>query len=288
MKRTPKRLDHPAISYFIGLMVILIMLTVLGGMIYHFAFSSQGPGLLMPLVNKYNEKHTSTILKSAQLHQESEIHEHFHQFVDYQEAPEALRPVCYICHSNLPHSKNKQIRAMLNIHTEFFMCETCHLKNEAGIPIEYKWYNPLEATPQGPFFGTAYDPGTGELSMVDDHISRIAPYFRKGAALESTLHMQNAPLARDYLEVRDRLTPEQRASVTKKFHININPKGPECHTCHSSKSILDFKKLGFSPKRTTDIEHLNIVGLITKYNEFYLPDLFKQQENNRTEDQGRP
>ena len=186
-----------------------------------------------------------------------------------------LRPTCFICHSNLPHHKTKKIRAMLNMHTNYLACETCHLKNDGKNTVVYKWYSPVEANPKGPFFGTAYDPETGELEMVHSHFAKIAPFYKEDGKLISIVHMQDAPSARDFVRVRDRLTPEQREGITKQFHVDILPKGPKCQTCHAVNGRLDFKALGFSPKRTVDIEELNIKGIITKYDEFYLPDLFK-------------
>lgn len=277
MKRDPERLEHPWSVYLIGLLVLLMALFVLGGMINHLAFSSHGPGLLLPLVKKFQEKE-SDILKEFKKHRKAEEHRHFHRIVDYPETPDELQPTCFICHSKLPHSKVKKIRAMLNMHTNFFVCETCHLEIKEEDTVVYKWYSPLEKDPQGPFFGTSYDPESAELERADAHLSKIAPFYMKGESLESTLHMQQGEMARDYVRVRDQLTPEQREGVTKKFHEDIQPKGPECHTCHASDGILDYKKLGFSEKRILDLENLSIKGMITKYDEFYLPDLFKQYD----------
>ncbi len=147
---------------------------------------------------------------------------------------------------------------MLNMHTNYLACETCHLKKNEGETVVYKWYSPVEKNPKGPFFGTAYDPETGELEMVNDHFAKIAPFYEKNGNLTSTVQMQDAPLAMDFVKIRDQLTPEQRKDVTKRFHVDILAKGPDCQTCHSTKGILDFKALGFSPKRTVDIEELNI------------------------------
>jgi hypothetical protein len=166
----------------------------------------------------------------------------------------------------------------LNMHTNYLACETCHLEITAGETVVYKWYSPVENNPRGPFFGTSYDPETGELEMVNDHFSKIAPFYEKEGKLIPTVHMQKSEMARDYMMVRDRLTPEQREGITQKFHMDILGKGPECQTCHASGGRLDFKKLDFSVKRTIDLEELNIKGLITKYDEFYLPDLFKQAD----------
>ena len=162
------------------------------------------------------------------------------------------------------------------MHTQYFVCETCHIKEKQGTKIVYKWYNPLNKNPKGPFFGTSYDPETGNIAKVKDLLSKIAPYFKTGDTIESAIQMQDAPLAQDYMKVRDKLTPEQRDGVKKKFHENIKPKGYDCSTCHSQKGILDFKKLGFAENRIEDLEQLNIKGLMTKYRTFYLPNLFKE------------
>jgi hypothetical protein len=275
MNVDPKRQEHPKSVYLIGIFVWLIILFVLAGVVNHLAFSSRGPGLLIPLLKKIQKKE-SPILEEFKKHREAEEHRHFHHFVDVPQPPEALRPTCFICHSNLPHNKTKKIRAMLNMHTNYLACETCHLKKSEGETVAYKWYSPVEKNPQGPFFGTAYDPETGELEMVNDHFSKIAPFYMNAGQLTPTVHMQNAPMARDYVRVWDQLTPEQRDGVTQRFHVDILGKGPDCQTCHSATGMLDFKALGFSPKRTVDLEQLNIKGIITKYDEFYLPDLFKE------------
>jgi hypothetical protein len=274
MSTAPKRVDHPKSVYLIGIFVWCIILFVLAGVVNHLAFSSRGPGLLIPLVKKIQKKE-SPILVAFKKHRAAEEHQHFHHFVDVPPLPETQRPTCYICHSNLPHSKTKKIRSMLNMHTNYVACETCHLKTTEGRTVIYKWYSPLEENPQGPFFGTAYDPETGELGINYDRYAKIAPFYEENGKLTTITHVQDAPMARDFVRIRDQLTPEQREGVTKRFHVDILGKGPECQVCHATKSRLDFKALGFSAKRTVDIQQLNIKGIITKYDQFYLPDLFK-------------
>ena len=256
---------------------MLITVVVLAGVLYHLAFSSYGPKLLMPVKEKIFEKSESTILTEAKRFEDLEKHRHFHNIVSFPQAPESVRPVCFICHSDYPHSKKKKVRSLLNMHTQYFVCETCHIKEKEGAKIVYKWYNPLYGDPSGPFFGTSYDPETGNIAKVEDLISKIAPYFITGNTIESAIQMQEAPLAQDYMKVRDKLTPEQRDGVKNKFHVNIKPEGHECNACHWKDSILDFKKLGFAENRIVDLEQLNVKGLITKYKEFYLPNLFKEE-----------
>ena len=273
MSREPKRQNHPKSVYLIGIFVWLIILFVGAGVVNHLAFSSRGPGLLIPLVKKIRKQ--VPILAALRKPGETEEHRHFHHFIELPRLPEALRSTCGICHPDLAHNKTRKIRAMLNMHTNYLACETCHLKKEEGRTVVYKWFSPVEKNPRGPFFGTSYDPNTGELEMVQDHFSKITPFFAENGQLKTVAHEQDAPMARDYMKIRDRLTPEQRKDETRRFHVDTLEKGQDCQACHSTKGLLDFKALGFSPKRAIDIEELNIKGMITKYDEFYLPDLFK-------------
>jgi hypothetical protein len=275
MNRDPKRQKHPKSVYLISIFVWLIILFVSAGVVNHLAFSSHGPGLLTPLLKKIQKKESPAQV-ALNKHREAEEHQRFHHMVPVPQPPEALQPTCYICHSNLPHSKTKKIRAMLNMHSNYLACETCHLEKTEGEIVVYKWYSPVEKDPKGPFFGTAYNPDTGELETVNDQLSKIAPFYERNCKFTAIVQMRGAAQAKNYVKIRDQLTPEQRKSETKRFHVDILAKGPACQTCHSTKGILDFKVLGFSPKRTVDVEELNIKGIITKYDEFYLPDLFKE------------
>jgi hypothetical protein len=271
----PKRLNHPKSVYVIGFIFKIITLSVLIGAIYQVTFSPHGPAVLVPIQKKVQEAQKSEILEEVKRQEEYEKHRHFHNVVEYPTLPDNMRPVCYICHSDYPHSKSKKVRALLNMHTEFFVCETCHIEERKDVGIVYKWYNPYNSNPQGPFFGTSYDPETGNLMEVEDLFSKIAPYFETPeGTLESALKIQDAPLAQDYMKVRDKLTPEQRDNVKKKFHVSIKPKGHECKKCHSKKGLLNLTELGFSANRTVDIEQLNIKGMVTKYEKFYIPNLF--------------
>jgi len=282
-----KRLNHPLIAYFLGIIIIVIALTVLLGVLHHLTISHHGPQLLKPVLNAFQKRNQSVILDEAKIQEEFERHNHFHEIIAYPEIPESKRPVCFICHSALPHTKNKKIRALMNMHTQYLVCETCHIKEKPGAKIVYKWYSPLEATPKGPFFGTGYNSEKNTLISGDPY-SKIAPFFKSefsdaaassaaGAnGLSSAIQMLDAPVAQDFIKVRDRLTPEQRDTVKSKFHQNIKPKGYECKTCHTEKSLLDFRDLGFSEKRISDLTTLEIIGVITKYEEFYLPDILKE------------
>jgi hypothetical protein len=272
----PKRLSHPLISYLLGFILLALALVVFVGVVHHLTISHHGPGLLQPFLEKHQERQKSKILDEARRHAEFEKHRHFHNLVaDTPQLPEDLRPVCFICHSDLPHSKNKRIRSLMNLHTQFFTCETCHIKEKPGTTIVYKWYNPLDPNPPGPFYGTSYDAESGSLSLGKDLISKIAPYFKseKEGKVWPAIQIQDAPMARDFVKIRDRLSPQQREGIKNKFHENIKAKGHECNQCHTENSILDFKQLGFVENRAENLKKLVVVGMIQKYESWYLPEL---------------
>ncbi len=284
MPAEPKHLNHPLIAYVIGSIIMALTLIVLVGVIHHLTVSHHGPGLLRWLLEKHQAQRKSQILDEARRFEEFEKHRHFHNVADDPpQLPESMRPVCFICHSDLPHSKNKRIRALMNIHTQFFVCETCHIKEKPGSTVVYKWYNPLDKNPPGPFYGTSYDPETGSLSLGKDLISKIAPYFKseENDDLVPAIQVQDEPLARDYMKIRDKLSPEQREGIKNKFHENIKPKGHNCKTCHTENSILDFRQLEFSENRTANLKQLVVADMLAKYEEFYLPELLDFPESER-------
>ena len=127
-KTTQQRRNHPIASYLIGSVFIVLSAIVFVGIVYHLTISNHGPQLLKPLVGMYLEKNKSEILAEAKRLEDLEVHQHFHHLTKYPQLPENLRPVCYICHSDLPHSKNQEIRSLLNMHTQFIVCETCHIE----------------------------------------------------------------------------------------------------------------------------------------------------------------
>jgi hypothetical protein len=275
----PLRVNHPLISYVIGFIFVLLTLVVFLGIVHHLTISQRGPGLLRPLWEKYRARGRSELVDEVRRAAQLEKHRHFHNVApEYPRLPEDKRPVCFICHSEYPHSKNKRIRALMNLHTQFFVCETCHIKEQAGTTVVYKWYNPLNQNPPGTFYGTSYDPATGSLSKGKDLLSRIAPFYQDQTtdALRPAVLVQDAPLARDYMRVRDTLSPEQREGIKNIFHEKIKPQGYGCKTCHAEKSLLNFERLGFSANRIENLKKLSVIGLLSNYDEFYLPEFFSE------------
>lgn len=278
MKGESKRSDHPLSAYLLGGFFIGLLFVVFAGVVHHLTLSPRGPGLFRPSPDDPPQEERSAILDMAKQVEEFEKHRHFHSIVENPTIPENKRPVCFICHSDFPHRTNKKVRALLNIHTQFLFCETCHIRNKPGKRIVYKWYNPLTKDPQGSFYGTGYQPGTDMLMKGDGGLTKIAPYYASEATGELKLAVleQDAPLARDYMRVRDRLRPEQREGLKNKFHGDVKSRNFECKQCHSEQGVLNFKELEFSDTRMANLLSLEVVGILDKYEQFHMPKLFEQ------------
>lgn len=287
MSAAKKRMHHPLLSYVIGLFFILLTIVVFVGVAHHLALSHHGPEIIGGMVEQYEAQTKSVIMDEAQRRAEMEKHNHFHNSPsEYPQPPENMKPVCFICHSDFPHTKNKRIRSLMNMHTQFFTCETCHIKEQPDREIVYKWYNPLNNNPKGPFFGTRYDPATGNLIDGEDQIAKISPFLipvsknNNGQPvtgknqLLSVIQQQDTPFAKDYVKVRDQLSPAEREGVKNKFHKEIKPKGHSCKDCHAENSLLNFKQLGFSNNRIKYLKTLEITGMLAHYDDFHLPELF--------------
>ena len=203
-----------------------------------------------------------------------EVHDHFHHLPDAPEIDAQHQSQCLMCHSLLPHSKNERIRVMMNMHSDFLNCETCHYKKDRG-SLRYVWYDlvPDEMLTSGPKFGTDYDPETGMLLGTENHFSKITPARIVDGTTETLFMPQSHALAKDYLAVKDHLTPGEREMAKKKFHGDIDGKGWACKDCHQKDGVLPFAELGFAPQRVQGLENLEIVGLFEKYEVFHLPNL---------------
>lgn len=181
---------------------------------------------------------------------------------------------CRVCHPLYPHRENKLVRAFLNMHTGFMLCEVCHLKKENIADYIFDWNDTENATFSGEPFGTYYNPKTDKSPTSEHFISRIAVFAKdKGLLTDS----EDIGKAKEFLAKEKNLSTDQRAQALDYFHRQIAKKeiSVACDECHSSHSILNFRHLGFDPKKAHNLKMLNIKGLVTKYETFYFPQMLR-------------
>ncbi len=265
-----ERDSHPIWAWFVSMILWVICIMIIVGIVVRIGFDDSMAH------NAAKGSGKKVVSESALLKQveEAVVHEkkaHFHNLMK-DPTEEGKQPVCFYCHGNLPHKKQKMVRSLLNMHTQFIGCATCHVDGIPEEKITVKWANYSGIKPGGKPFGISYNPETGALEKTDDYYSKIIP-FVNDKMLEIP---EDMPDAQDFIKIRGELSPSEQAKVKAKFHRNIGAKGRFCTRCHrTDESFIPFKELGFSEQRINDLTGLNVVSIVQKYKEFYMPAIFK-------------
>jgi hypothetical protein len=201
------------------------------------------------------------------------------------------KQACFYCHGDYPHDSQPMVRTLLNMHTQFIGCMTCHT-DEDKIPeasYQFEWLNYSGIEVSGPHYGTSLNPNTGALVETDDFYSKIVVYTEEGAELRLLELVENNPDVQEFAKLASggELSDEDREGLKRRFHTMVKDEGRKCSVCHTEEdeSYLPFKKLGFDQQRISDLTNLNIIGVVDKYVEFHLPDLLKNGDVEEDEKQ---
>ncbi|MCK4709955.1 MAG: hypothetical protein KAU21_15150 [Gammaproteobacteria bacterium] len=266
------RRGHPVISFLtafiLGCIILILFFEV-------FVALGSHAGLFQDEEEKKPE-----LLQTLRLDRFTEKKRHFHHEMKEDKVNLGNKPVCFECHGDYPHSKEPMIRTLMNMHTQFAGCMTCHV-DEKKVPekyYSYKWLNYSGIKVKGKHFGTDIDPITGYLQETDDLYSKIVVYSNESGQEKLLEVTEDDPEVQDFLEIKDQLNDRDKEALKKRFHKIVKPKGRFCSRCHTKeeKSLLPFKELGFSERRISDLTNLNIIGIVEKYKKFYMPKLIRR------------
>ncbi len=264
-----KRRDHPVESF--------VTTVILFGVIVALLFS-----LFAVLADKLGiskVKEEPAILEKLREERTTERLRHFHNAPLVNKVLLGKKHICFSCHGDFPHSKEPMIRTLMNMHTQFIGCMTCHNDprkiKESTLSFEWLNYSGIEV--KGKPFGTSKNEKTGYLSTTDDYYSKIVAYTNQDNEKKLLEITEDTKEAKEFIAIRDRLTDIDKEAIKKSFHKIVMPKGRFCSRCHTEekKSYLPFRALGFSDRRISDVTNLNIIGLVEKYKTFYMPKLLK-------------
>jgi len=267
------RREHPVISFLtatiLGCIILVLFLEV-------FVALGEHAGLF-----KDEDEDKPEILQELRLERFSEKKRHFHHELKVDKVNMGKKPVCFQCHGDYPHSKEPMIRTLMNMHTQFIGCMTCHTdeKKVAEKTFEIEWLNYSGIEVKGKPFGTELDSKTGYLADTDDWYSKIVVYSDYSGDRELLEITEDDPEVQEFMKVKDQLTDKDKEALKKRFHRIVMPKGRFCSSCHTQedKSLLPLRQLGFTDQRIYDLTNLNIVGLVEKYKKFYMPKLMSRQ-----------
>jgi len=188
---------------------------------------------------------------------------HFHMIDEYVSQPEPNPPLCLTCHGTYPHGKEKKVRSLLNFHTGFIACAVCHVrKDSVDKNFSFAWV----------------DRETGQMrSTVEGaygkYPARLFPIVVSDGGEKSVFRPITKEAAQQYLEVKDKYTPDQVAQAKVKLHSGISKKPVFCTDCHKQDGYLPFAQLGFSENRVQHLVSTEVTGMLEKYDTFYLPSV---------------
>jgi len=266
------RRNHPLYSFVITFVLCVIILALLFEL-------TIAVGTKMGM---FEEKPQPTLVKKLAELRFTEKKRHFHNEPKGNFVNQGKKPVCFYCHGDYPHFTLPMVRSLLNMHTQFIGCMTCHndprkIDEET---LSFDWLNYSGIAVTGKPFGTSINPATGFVVETDDYYSKIVAFTTSGGDKQLLEMTEDSPDVREFIQMRGEFTDREREIYKKTLHKFVSPKGRFCTRCHSKqeKGYLPFEKLGFSPQRVADLTNINIVGIVQKYRHFYMPTLLKYKD----------
>ncbi len=205
--------------------------------------------------------------------EEQEVKGHFHHVGMKVETDK--NSICIRCHGAVPHDRAKTIRAFLNMHAFYMACETCHVRPaKEQKSYVFRWYDKktgqIVANPRGL--------NTLNESMYGNYSAKISPGMVKQ---DGSFQFVNGPKAlafvERYLKEEDLLDDTQKSKMKKVIHRLVNSDPLICDGCHTKKTspYLPFTSLGYPQRRLRELTSTEVVGMINKYQKFYIPNLLK-------------
>ncbi|MES9970903.1 MAG: hypothetical protein ABW092_12790 [Candidatus Thiodiazotropha sp.] len=182
---------------------------------------------------------------------------------------------CIRCHGAVPHDRAKTIRAFLNMHAFYMACETCHIRpTNNSSKYEFRWYDKQTGKI------TSNPPGLNTLdeSMYGNYAAKISPGESDSKGNFKFINgAKELDFVERYLKQESRLNDTQKSKMKKVIHRNVNEDPLICDGCHTIRETpyLPFTRLGYPKRRLHELTSTEVVGMINKYQKFYIPNLLK-------------
>lgn len=273
-----RRRDHPFISF----LTTIILFAIIASLIFELTVTVGAK------LGIFVEEEAPKLMQELKAQRVTERNRHFHNEPVEDLINLGQKTVCVSCHGDFPHSKEPMIRTLMNMHTQFIGCMTCHNDSEKieQESLSFSWLNFSSIEVTGQPYGIDVDANTGYLLETDDYYSKIVAYSNTENGKQLLEIPASDPKAQEFLAIKDQLSDADQEAVKNLFHKSASPQGRECSLCHTEEkdSYLPYRELGFSEQRISDLTNLNIIGIVEKYKKFYLPNLFKEQTSSLDEE----
>jgi hypothetical protein len=201
--------------------------------------------------------------------------EHFHNLDASVDVREWVPNLCLICHGSLSHSKNKDTRALYNMHTYFCACEVCHMK---GDNLIYKWFDTQTGEPIERISDRVEElVPTGTYSGNYD--AKIVPCILEGPTVVRMDQPVTEEYAKEYLQIWSQYSYDQQSQAKLELHRQLTKEPVKCTDCHQKKDpYLDFKRLGYPKHLCDEFAGTEVAKMVEKYKSLKLPTMFRPEE----------
>jgi len=184
---------------------------------------------------------------------------------------------CVYCHGEVPHDKDKEIRAFLNMHSFSVSCEVCHIEKERS--WQFNWYevksgdrvaNPVSLNEK--IISTWSLQGYKKIKDTSSlYGAKISLYDKNEDEFFS--NDDDLDIAKNYMKKYKSFSNQERKQKKDRMHKKILKEPYECDYCHGrEQKYMDYAKLGYPPRRVKKLNDSAIVGMIGKYKKFYFPE----------------
>jgi hypothetical protein len=192
---------------------------------------------------------------------------------------------CVRCHGDVPHDLAKEVRSFLNMHVFYVACETCHVRpGDDESLLVFRWYdkvtgetapNPVELVQIENAYRTEAD-FQRQYITYGNYGAKIAPGRVTQGEFSFLIGREMTEFVDNYLAQQTTLPPAQQSQIKKVIHRHVNKDPIVCEKCHTTEvPYLPFAALGYPPRRVEELTTTAVVGMINKYEEFWIPSLLQ-------------
>ena len=265
---------HDTMQTILVLIIIAVLSATLSS---YFTFKVQFERRI-ELPQKRTKKLSYQTLRIKEQERE-QIHDHFHQITeDIKLEPWENRSTCIICHSPYPHGKHLRATAVMNLHTEFMTCHSCHLKVSEPEGIRFGWVEPGGLTSKKESYEVQTIAVSEFISQKGKPFAKLTPFRKVKGVWEPITSDKDVNTAFNYINDKENNPTEVNKEIEDTLHQGTELKEfIRCSRCHSAGGILNFRELGFEPERIQQLQKMEIGGMLTNYDAFYFPKLFEEQ-----------
>jgi hypothetical protein len=147
-----------------------------------------------------------------------------------------------------------------------------------GEELRFGWVNPTGNTSQAEPYGVRIDPVTGLFAETENHFSKLTPFKKIGEGWTPISSAGDVDSALTYIEEQDMYSEAEKQALVDSLHEGTELKEfIRCSRCHSKNGLMNFTELGFEPARINQLQKMEIGGMLTNYDTFYFPEIFKEK-----------